>query len=1151
MAALAATLIGLACGGSGGSSSGSRNFGAKLSASSLTFASQGVSTTSGSQSVSVTNTGILDLSFSAITITGANAAAFAIGTNTCKGADILPSTSCTIAVTFTPSSTGSLTATLDITDNAPDSPQTVTLNGTGSGPLLSLSATGLTGAQPAATPSTGSLSFTGEPIGGSDSVVVTATNSGSTSLGISSVSVSGPNAAMFTKTADSCSGATLAAAANCTLTVTFKPTTGGTLGATLTFTDSAFNSPQTLSMSGVGLAPAVSISPNPLVFSDENLGTSSGNSTVTITNSGAENLIISTVTTAGANVGDFPVAGNTCNGATIVPNTSCLVNIQFVPAALGSRTASLVVTDNASDSPEILAISGVGTQPIATLSTASVTFSHQNQGSSSTPQLVTMSNTGTGPLTISAVALGGANPGAFATSADTCSGTVVQASGACTIRVGFSPAGSSIYTATLNFSDDAAATPQAVALTGTGTAPTATLSSPSLSFSSQNVGSTSAAQSVILSNTGTSILMVSATGVTGTNSTDFVTSDDTCTGATVMPGSNCSVSLVFKPSASGARSAALNFTDNAPGTSQSVTLGGTAVAPAISLTPASGSVALSGTLQFGAFAGGVATSAVTWSVNGTPGGSGTVGTISAGGLYTAPTTGAAQLVNVQATLTANTSLVATAAVAVIPPGTVTATANSQVALYTINVPEASKIYIQFGQDTNYGLTTWAQSTPAVGGQVQILVAGMLGNTEYHMRAVAQFLDGSQFTDMDQTFVTGALPAGQTPTMTATTTAGLTPNPGIEMLDLISEANTGTAQNILATDLSGNVIWYYPLTNLSYYANPIKILPDGNVILNLNTQGTDGMNSLLEEVTLAGDVVWSMNAAQLNAALANAGFNITTGGTHHDVAVLPNGHLLVIASETQNFTGLPGYPGTTAVVGDVIIDLDTNQKPVWVWSEFDHLDVNRHPMSFPDWTHTNAVLYSPSDGNIIISIRHQFWLIKIDYNNGQGSGDIVWKLGWQGDFTLEGGTDPVDWFYAQHGPSFDSPNTAGTFNLNLFDNGDNRLNEANGGQPCGAGPQSPCYSSVPLFQINETALTATIEWQDKLNMFSFFGGNAEILANGNSEFDECASGGVTPAASAYEVTQDTVPQTVWQLQIGGGQYAYRVMRLPSLYPGVQW
>jgi hypothetical protein len=311
-----------------------------------------------------------------------------------------------------------------------------------------------------------------------------------------------------------------------------------------------------------------------------------------------------------------------------------------------------------------------------------------------------------------------------------------------------------------------------------------------------------------------------------------------------------------------------------------------------------------------------------------------------------------------------------------------------------------------------------------------------------------------------------------------------------------------------------------------------------------------MNSLLEEVTLAGDVVWKMSTADLNTALSNAGYSLVTGGTHHDVAVLPNGHLIVIASESKDFTNLPGLPGTTAVLGDVLIDLDPTRKPVWVWSEFDHLDVTRQPMGFPDWTHTNAVVYSPTDGNLIVSIRHQHWVIKIDYNNGLGNGDIDWKLGWQGDFALNGGTDPVDWFYAQHGPSFDSSNTAGTFDLNLFDNGDNRPNEANHGLPCGTGPQSPCYSRVPLFQINESALTATITWQDKLNVFSYFGGNAEILPNGNSEYDECASGGVNAAASVYEMTQDAVPQIVWQLQITG-QDAYRAMRLPSLYPGVQW
>ena len=80
------------------------------------------------------------------------------------------------------------------------------------------------------------------------------------------------------------------------------------------------------------------------------------------------------------------------------------------------------------------------------------------------------------------------------------------------------------------------------------------------------------------------------------------------------------------------------------------------------------------------------------------------------------------------------------------------------------------------------------------------------------------------------------------------------------------------------------------------------------------------------------------------------------------------------------------------------------------------------MNFPDWTHSNAVLYSASDGDLVLSMRHQNWILKIDYNNGQGAGDIVWHLGEGGDFTLQNGNDPVDWFYAQHKPSFVTPNT---------------------------------------------------------------------------------------------------------------------------------
>jgi hypothetical protein len=211
-------------------------------------------------------------------------------------------------------------------------------------------------------------------------------------------------------------------------------------------------------------------------------------------------------------------------------------------------------------------------------------------------------------------------------------------------------------------------------------------------------------------------------------------------------------------------------------------------------------------------------------------------------------------------------------------------------------------------------------------------------------------------------------------------------------------------------------------------------------------------------------------------------------------------------------------------------------------------VNRHLLSFPDWTHTNAVLYSPSDGDLVISMRHQSWLIKIDYANGSGTGDIVWKLGWQGNFTLQGGTDPIDWFYAEHGPYFATPNTtSGTYELGLFDNGDNAPNAD--GTDCGVAPTAPCQSRVQLFQINESAQTATIAWQDKLPIFSYWGGDADGLPNGDIEFDETTPNASTNAA-VYEVTPASNPQAVWQMEITG-ENAYRAFRIPSLYPGVQW
>lgn len=529
------------------------------------------------------------------------------------------------------------------------------------------------------------------------------------------------------------------------------------------------------------------------------------------------------------------------------------------------------------------------------------------------------------------------------------------------------------------------------------------------------------------------------------------------------------------------------------------------------------------------------TTGVTWMAS--------TGTIDANGDYVSPSEARSVTATVTATSKKDPSKSASATIHVVAPGQVSSTANVQVGLYTISPGGAGNVSVQFGLDTNYGLTTWMQPVPTGGGAVSLFVAGMRPNSTYHLRGVVQFSDGTQYLDFDQMFATGFPPLSPMPTIAATTAPGMTPQNGIELLDLLTLPSTNSAP-LVVTDLSGNVLWSYNSGLSGEAPNPIKLLPNGHFLINYNTSAGDGVDSVLQEVDLAGTLIWQMTAADLNAALAAAtcaGCNITVVGTHHDFVLLPNGHLLLIASTQQNISG-------TTVTGDVIIDLDPNHHPVWLWNEFNYLDVNRRPMSFPDWTHTNAIIYSVDDGNLIVSSRHQNWLIKIDYENGAGNGNILWKLGYQGDFTLVGGTDPTDWFYAQHGPSFVTKNTTGNFTLALFDNGDDRVFPS--GVSCGAAGEPAClYSTVPILQIDETAKTATLAFNPVAPAYSFFGGNAEVLKNGNVEFCESAVGpGV--GAAIYEVTRDSSAQTIWQMLITG-QYAYRGQRIPSLYPGVQW
>jgi arylsulfate sulfotransferase len=489
---------------------------------------------------------------------------------------------------------------------------------------------------------------------------------------------------------------------------------------------------------------------------------------------------------------------------------------------------------------------------------------------------------------------------------------------------------------------------------------------------------------------------------------------------------------------------------------------------------------------------------------------------------------------------------------VMSSGVVTETINPQVALYTITPPFAANVTVNFGPDTNYGFPTSAVATPAAGGAVSIFVAGMKATSTYHMQAAVTFADGTVVNDSDHTFTTGALPTGLAQ-FSVTTAAGKTPQPGIELVDTLLGS-----QIPFATDLSGNVIWTYPFPDRQTASGlyPIKLMPNGNLVMLIspttqalvNEPAPAGALEELRIIDLAGDIVQQLSPSDLNTRLSAAGFgDLNLQYFSHDVTLLPNGHMLLIASTFRPYTDLPGYPGVTNVAGDIIVDVDENMQPTWVFNEFDHFDVNRHPYMFPDWMHTNAIVYSPDDGNLVISLRHQNWVIKVNYLNGAGDGSVLWKLGYEGDFTLAGGTDPTDWFYAQHNPAFFSTNTTGSFSLAVMDNGNDRVFPD--GTNCAVQGGSLCYTTVPVMQVDENAMTATLTEHQipPGNPFSSFAGDVDQLANGDLEYDLA---GVGANSFVYEMTQDATPVQVWEMAFTGTN-TYRVFRLGSLYPGVQW
>jgi hypothetical protein len=546
----------------------------------VNFGSQPVGTANTAQlPVAIINTGNAPLTISGISITGANSGDFsAVNPEPCLASPISVGSSCAFEMQFAPSVVGPEGAFLSVSENTlvPGNPQVLALLGTGAGPL--------------AVPSPTSISFGSVPVGTTPSQAVTLRNTGNQTLLITNIAVAGNNIAQFPLSADTCASS-LSPGVSCGFSITFTPSATGTFSAAVNITDNSGNlsgAVQAVPLTGTATpeAPLLDISPSALAFPAQAVGSTSGNQTVTVVNQGSGTLNISAIAVSGSGASSFgivPAGSSPCPpSGTLASAASCTVTINFAPLSSGTKNASLSLSDNASGSPQMVSLTGTGVAPAITLSASSLTFGAQPAGTASTPQNVTLSNPGTTSLGISGIVLNGTNPTDFIETNNCPQSLGVSAS--CVITVKFDPSatGSSSRTASVSVSDNAPQSPQTIALAGSVTVATVSVSPATITFGNQVAGGTSSPVAVTVKNTGQGALTVSGASVTDT--TDF-TLKNNCTGAVPAAGT-CTVQVTFQPAApasgaqcgstTGAKSATLTLTDNATDSPQSVMLSGTA-----------------------------------------------------------------------------------------------------------------------------------------------------------------------------------------------------------------------------------------------------------------------------------------------------------------------------------------------------------------------------------------------------------------------------------------------------------------------------------------------------------------------------------------------------------------------------------------------
>ena len=523
--------------------------GLNASTTSVTFGSQAVGTTSSPKTVTLSAVGPLDIS--SIVVTGDFSESGDCATGAMSG-------QCVMNIAFTPTQTATRSGTVTLSDNGYfSSSLVINLQGTGALPTL--------------TPASASFGNVAIKTASSPKSF-TLKNTESAPLNISSITLSNPD---FAESSTTC-GSSLAAGKLCTISVTFTPSELAAESATLTvnYGPSPPYSTLTSSLSGTGVAD-VTLTPASHSFGDVALNTPSSAQTFTLRNNELATLSISGITVTSSNASDFAQTGGTC-GASLAGLTSCTIIVTLTPTLLGvAETGSLAVTDNAAAPYNSLSatLSGTGIADV-TLTPASHNFGNVAINTPSSAQTFTLRNNELATLSISGISVTNSHAGDFAQTGGTC-GASLAGQSSCTIIVTLTPTMLGGEAGSLAVTDNAAVAQYQTltsSLTGTGVAQ-ATVSPTSLTFPKQTVGTTSGAKTVTLRNNLLTTLTVSSLTFTGADPNDFFQTS-TCDGS-VGAQSTCTISVTFKPTAKGARTATLNVNDSANNSPQTVSLTGT------------------------------------------------------------------------------------------------------------------------------------------------------------------------------------------------------------------------------------------------------------------------------------------------------------------------------------------------------------------------------------------------------------------------------------------------------------------------------------------------------------------------------------------------------------------------------------------------